>query len=163
MKTTSNYSNLILLTMIPFIIGDLYFSYKDMSCTHNPITNAKISFNLDTWLKISGYTNLAFVLFPVVSFFLSACAPSLLIIYLILAGLYVFFRFAWLVVGAVMFWGFLWPNRLCSNALNTYMWINLIYSFFTLFILCYLQQQVYELRNSQTVYKRTNERTRLNI
>lgn len=62
-----------------------------------------------------------------------------------------------------MFWGYLWPQRMCSNALNTYMWINLVYSFFTLFILCYLQQQVAELRGAQGAYKRTHERTRLNL
>lgn len=142
MRPTSNYSNLILLTMIPFIIGDLYFAYKDFSCTHDLISNTKISFDLSVWLKISGFTNLAFVLFPLMGLFLANCAPALLMIYLVFAALYVFFRFAWLVIGAVMFWGYLWPNRLCSNALHTYMWINLIYSFFTLFILCYLQQQV---------------------
>lgn len=163
MRPNPNFSNLILLTMIPFIIGDLYFAYKDFSCTHQPIVNTKIVFELDTWLKISGYTNLAYVLFPLFGYFLPSCAPALLMVYLIFAALYVFFRFAWLVVGSVMFWGYLWPNRFCSNALNTYMWINLIYSFFTLFILCYLQQQVYELRDSQTTHKRTSERTRLNI
>ena len=148
MKPTSNYSNLILLTMIPFIIGDIWFAYRDHSCAHQPITNTKIAFELDTWLKVSGYTNLVFVLFPVLSFFLTSCASGLLIAYLIFTALYVCFRFAWLVVGSVMYWGYLWPNRpMCSNALNTYMWINLIYSFFILFVLCYLQQQVFELPN----------------
>lgn len=156
MKPASNYSNLILLTMVPFIIGDLYFAYKDFSCTHQTIANTKIVFDLSTWLTVSGYTNLAFVLFPILGFFLASCAHSLLMIYIVFVAGYIFFRFAWLVVGAIMFWGYLWPNRFCSNALNTYMWINLIYSFFTLFILCYLQQQVAELRGAQSAYKKTN-------
>lgn len=163
MKPVSNYSNLILLTMLPFVAGDLYFAYKDFSCTHQPIANTNIVFGLATWLKVSGYTNLAYVLFPLLSFFLASCAQSLLMLYLVFVAAYIFFRFAWLVVGSIMFWGYLWPQRLCSNALNTYMWINLVYSFFTLFILCYLHQQVAELRGAQNNYKRTHERTRLNV
>lgn len=31
------YANLILFTMLPLIIGDFYFAYKDYSCSHLPI------------------------------------------------------------------------------------------------------------------------------
>lgn len=142
MKSVPTYPNLILFTMVPLIIGDLYFAYKDYSCSHLPIENYHIGFDLSTWLKVSGWTNLAFVILPIVSYFLSG-VPRLLIGYLIFAILYVLFRFAWLVVGALMFWGYLWPNRLCADALNTYLWMNLIYSFIICLLACYLQQLSY--------------------
>jgi hypothetical protein len=142
MKSVPAYSNLILLTMIPLIIGDLYFAYKDFSCVHIPIENAHIGFTLSTWLKVSGWTSLAFIALPIINYFLSNIT-RLLIGYLVFAILYALFRFAWLVIGAVMFWGFLWPNRFCADALNTYMWVNLIYSFIICLLTCYLQQQTF--------------------
>lgn len=142
MKSVPAYSNLILLTMIPLIIGDLYFAYKDYSCVHLPIENAHIGFDLSTWLKVSGWTSLAFIFLPIIGYFL-ASVTRLLVGYLVFAVLYAFFRFAWLVIGAVMFWGYLWPNRLCADSLNTYMWVNLIYSFIICLLTCYLQQQTY--------------------
>lgn len=140
MKAAPTYSNLILFTMVPFIIGDLYFGYKDYSCTRLPIENTKIGFGLSTWLKVSGWTSVAFIILPIVNYFLAGI-PRLLIGYLVFALLYAVFRFAWLVVGAVMFWGYLWPHNYCADSLSTYMWVNLIYSFIISLLTCYLQQQ----------------------
>lgn len=140
MKSIPTYPNLILFTMIPLIVGDIYFGYKDFSCVHLPIENTHIGFNLSIWLKISGWTNLAFVILPIINYFL-ASAPRFLTGYLVFGLLYALFRFAWLIVGGVMFWGYLWPNRLCAEALNTYVWVDLIYSFVICLMTCYLQQQ----------------------
>ena len=143
LRPSVSYVNLLFFTMLVFAIGDLYFAYTDLSCTHAWITNTKLGFGLGTWLKVSGYTNILFLLFPVLSFFLANCSQTLLLVYMVFAALYVFFRFIWLVIGAIMFWGYLSSTHLCSRGLHIYMWINLIYSFFILFFLCYNQQQVY--------------------
>lgn len=142
MKSVPTYPNLILFTMLPLIVGDLYFAYKDYSCSHLPIENVKLGFDLSTWLKISGWTNLAFIILPIINYFLAG-VPRLLIGYLVFALLYALFRFIWLIIGSIMFWGYLWPHRFCADALNTYMWVNLIYSFIISLITCYLQQQSY--------------------
>lgn len=104
MKTVPTYPNLILFTMVPLIIGDFYFAYRDYSCAHLPIEKYKISFDLSVWLKVSGWTNLAFIILPIINYFLAG-VPRMLPGYLVFGVLYVLFRFAWLVVGAVMFWG----------------------------------------------------------
>ena len=140
MKPTPVYSNLILLTMIPFIVGDLYFAYRDYSCSHLPIENTHIAIDLGAWLKVSGYTNLAYIILPILSYYLAG-VPRLLAGYLIFAVLYTLFRFAWLIVGSVMFWGYLWKWRMCADSLGTYMWVNLIYGMIMVLILCYLGQQ----------------------
>lgn len=129
--------------MIIFVIGDLYFAYNDYSCTNLWVTNTKIGFGLGTWLKVSGYTNLLFLIFPAIRYILAGCSTTLVLIYMVCISIYVFFRFIWLVIGGIMFWGYLWGLGLCSQRLNIYMWINLIYSFFLLFFLCHSQQQVY--------------------
>lgn len=129
--------------MLLFVLGDLYFGYRDQSCTSSGIINTKIGFGLGTWLKVSGYTSLLFLLFPILRYCLAFCAPPLLIVYMVFAAMYTFFRLVWLVIGAIMYWGYLWGSNLCSQGLGIYMWINLVYGFFILFYLCYHQQQVY--------------------
>lgn len=39
------------------------------------------------------------------------------------------FRFIWLIVGAIMFWGYLTPKNYCGSPVNGYMWANLIIGF----------------------------------
>ena len=142
-RPTITYSNLCFLTMLIFAIADLWFAYNDFSCTTSWIVNAKLGFGLGTWLKVSGYTNIIFLLFPLIGFFLGSLGRTLMMVYMVFAAFYVFFRFIWLVIGAIMFWGYLAGTGACSQALSTYMWINLIYSLFVLLAMCYNQQQVY--------------------
>lgn len=108
------YSNFLLLAMLLFVIGDLYFASTDKSCIHSKIINTKVGFGLDSWLRISGYTGLIFLIFPLVSCYLVNLSPSLLLIYMVFSVLYVFFKFIWFVIGAFMFWGYLWGARTCS-------------------------------------------------
>lgn len=142
-RPSITYSNICFFTMLIFAVADLYFAYNDYSCTNAWITNTKLGFGLGTWLKISGYTNLIFLLFPIIGFFLGSLGRTLMMVYMVFAALYVFFRFIWLVIGAIMFWGYLSATGMCSSGLHTYMWINLLYSFFVLLAMCYNQQQVY--------------------
>ena len=138
-----SFSSFIFFAVLLFIIGDLYFAYTDKSCTNTTITNTKIGFSLGTWLKISGYTNLLFLLVPIVGFYLVLCSPSLIIAYMVLSMVYVFFRLIWVGLGAIIFWGFLWPHRVCNQGLTVYMWINLISSLVLVGVLCYNQQHIY--------------------
>ena len=141
-RPTITYSNLCFLTMLIFAIADLWFAYNDYSCTLL-IPNLKLGFGLGTWLKVSGYTNLIFLLVPIIGFFLGSLGRPLMIAYMVFALFYTFFRFVWVVIGAIIFWGYLSNPPLCTSSLHTYMWINLIYSIFVLLAMCYNHQQVY--------------------
>lgn len=66
-----------------------------------------------------------------------------MIAYMVFTALYVFFRFLWLALGGIIFWGYLWRSSGLSHDLSVYMWINLVYSFLILLFLCFNQQQVY--------------------
>jgi hypothetical protein len=135
--------NLYLYTILIFVIGDLYFAHNDHTCTNVWISNTNLGMRLGTWLKISGWTNFLFILFPIASICLAYCAPFLLIVYMVFATMYALFRFVWLVIGGIMFWGYLWGTGYCSTGISLYMWINLIYGFFILFYLCHHQQTAY--------------------
>ena len=47
--------------------------------------------------------------------------------------LYNLFNFSWLVVGAVMFWGYITNLRLCETSIQVYMYILLIINFLGIF------------------------------
>ena len=149
-------STLCFFTILIFVIGDLYFAYNDHTCTTSWVVNAKVGFGLGTWLKVSGYTSFLFILFPIASFVLASCIPPLLIVYMTFAAMYAFFRLIWLVIGGIIYWGYLWGTGTCAPGLSLYMWINLIYGFFIVFALCYHQQNVYHgsslLTRSRTIF-----------
>jgi hypothetical protein len=53
-------------------------------------------------------------------------------VHAILGGILAIFRFAWLIVGAVLYWGYLNKHHYCSNAVRGYMFANLILGFILL-------------------------------
>ena len=97
------------------------------------IQNTSISFNLQTWLLVDGYLMLALCAYLLLAAIGSAisegCGACLLVVYMVFSVLYGLFRMAWLIIGAVMFWGYLQPNNMCSGPLNSYMWALLIINF----------------------------------
>lgn len=105
--------NYITLAMIPFILLDLYYGYNEHTCSDLMISNTSISFPMRTWLKVSGYTNLLVVLIPILIYLLPTFGITFALINILYTAVWGFFRLAWLVVGAIMFIGFLWPNNHC--------------------------------------------------
>lgn len=81
------------------------------------------------WMQVRAYTNLGFL---IILFILAVIAifkkkslwpVKAFTAFLIIALL---FQLAWLIVGAVMFWGYLWPASICVDSVNTYLWASLI-------------------------------------
>jgi hypothetical protein len=62
--------------------------------------------------------------------------------YVIYFSLWTFFRIAWLIVGAIMFIGYLAPRGLCAFGFSFYMWINLIVSTIQLILLGVIQRNI---------------------
>jgi hypothetical protein len=149
------YTNYILLTFIPFIIADLYYAYHEGTCVDHKIDNTKISFPLRLWLKVSGYTNLFLFILPLLTYLVPTCGATILLVHSLYFFLFIFFRFAWLVVGAIMFWGYLWPHRFCASGFNSYMWVNLIVGFLQILLLFFFQR---EFKN-QVEVERTKQRS----
>ena len=128
----------ITIFMLPFIVCDLYFSYNNTSaCLDQQLQNYSISFTLRTWLQVEGYGNLAVL----VAFLLAALASLIsaefggVLLICTICGLvfYSIFRLAWLIIGAIMFWGQLYPAGTCDRTISDYMFALLIISFIGVF------------------------------
>lgn len=121
---------LLCLVALPFVIGDLYFAFENPKCVRLPISNTKISFNLSTWLKVNGLLSLMLMLL-LLGLALAIWRTTsnnyqhLFFGYLITLTFTAAFRICWTIVGAIMFWGFLYPSR-CESNLNAYMFATLI-------------------------------------
>lgn len=122
----------VVIVALPFIVCDLYFGYQQNFCTLIPANDAGISITLSTWLLVYGYFALTMLLL-----FLMACArvccnleaAHLLIWYALLDQLASLFRFCWMIVGAIMFWGYLYPKNLCNDSTGGYMYTRLVLGF----------------------------------
>jgi hypothetical protein len=149
-------TNYVLLSFVPFIIADLYYAYHEETCGLTKIANTSIFFPIRTWLKVSGYTSLLLLALPLMSFLVPTCGPTMWAVYAIYLTLWAFFRLAWLIVGGIMFIGYLWPNHLCASGFSTYMWINLIVSLIQLIMLGILQREVKAYMDNERLRQRVS-------
>lgn len=91
---------------LPFIIANLIFANDD-ACTLDP--NTGMPFTLKTWLEVDGYLRLAMIALLIVIAII-ACIDEKYIVkmfvgYIIVLIIYSLFELAWLIIGALMFWG----------------------------------------------------------
>ena len=117
---------------LPFIVVDLVYAASGNPCTTLPVPN--ISFTLRTWLEVDGGLRLAFVgLFLLVAIIACCsidCALKIFVCTLILLIVYSLFNLSWLIVGAVMFWGYLNDQPGCNSTdVAGYMFAVLILGF----------------------------------
>lgn len=99
---------------------------------------------MSTWLLVDGYAKLGMFVFVViwvllVMFFVSQESAggtvSVSCCFFCVVILYSIFNFAWLVVGAVMFWGaIVTVSGFCSSGFLAYMYIVLIWGFLGIFV-----------------------------
>jgi hypothetical protein len=125
-----------------FATLNLFFAYNDKSC----VQQMTFPFSLQTWLLVDGYMELAvscelFLIF-VFKMLLLWCIKEeqlsktfikfMAIFSVVTAVNYmlgIMFRFAWMIIGAIIFWGQLNIQEQCSQSwrgISTYMWIYLI-------------------------------------
>lgn len=134
--------NYLTLAMIPFILLDLYYGYNEQTCTDLMIRNTSISFPMRTWLKVSGFTSMLVILIPILIYLLPTFGITFALINIVYTAVWGFFRLAWLIVGAVMFIGFLWPNNHCEKTFSIYMWVNLVVGAIQLIMLAMAQREI---------------------
>ena len=117
---------------LPFIVCDLYFGYEQNFCTLIPANDVGINLTLRTWLLVSGYLALSMMLLLfllIIKVIANVESAHLLIWYYLLYELVSLFNFCWIIVGAVMFWGYLYPKNLCNDSVGVYMYARLVLGF----------------------------------
>jgi len=129
---------LVAVVLLPFIVCDLYFGFTDSICLNERIQNFQISFTGNVWIVTQGLFDLGSIIAYtglVIGFFCSKNLPLTLQWTFGLLILATAFRFTWFVVGACLYWGYLWPSSLCMPNLNVYMFIMLIINMLFMFLL----------------------------
>ncbi len=135
----------LLIFFIPWIVCNLVFADKNDECLKQELDN--ISITLQTWLQVDAYCmigllGIVLLIAIVVCLDLKTLAKITGFCGIITFVLYSIFRFAWLIVGAVMFWGELDKDGTCGNSLTIYMYIVLIFGFVGIFTNCCLGKGV---------------------
>jgi uncharacterized membrane protein len=111
------------------MVSNLYYGYNDNICLDEKIQNYRIVFTMGTWMIVQGYVDVG----TISIYLILGCAMFSL---RALSGVYrtftfillitTLFRIAWFIVGAIMYWGYLWPASLCKPNINVYMFVMLI-------------------------------------
>ena len=117
----------------PFIICDLVFGYNDDSCVD--VYPENISFmNMKIYLLVSGYFALSMITIILANCFIANGNEGDNIV--LIAFLSIIFHISrvflviWNIIGAVIFWGTLNKQNLCSKSVNAYLFVSLIIKLF---------------------------------
>ena len=121
------------VTMLPFVVCDLFFGYNNTSsCLDQSLTDLNLDITLRTWLLVMGWVDfgllVAFFLVMIGSCIKDQLGGCLMILTIISIIFYSCFRSAWIIIGAVMFWGSLLQSGNCDDTISSYMWAMLIMS-----------------------------------
>ncbi len=113
----------ILTLIIPFMVGDLYFGFKEQPCLDQKFGGLHIG--IGKWLLVSGFMLLSIIL----SLIMAPCIIKSnvgLCLSITIVLLFAFFFIAWTIIGAVIFWRYLEPDHLCDDNLTVYLWGRII-------------------------------------
>lgn len=112
---------------LPFIIADLIYANNDTTCVNEPVNN--MSLTLKTWLEVDAYVKIGVICYFICAFiynYVIVCTPLAFICVTLFMLLFGLFNFAWIIVGAVLFWGDLDQRHICDQSLTAYMYAILI-------------------------------------
>lgn len=117
------FSLLIVIIMTPIIVSDLYFGFSDTSCSREQPDELEISLRL--YLLVSGFTGLSAMLSLIVGVCMFSeegilCCSSTIMVIIAL------FNLIWNILGAIVFWGYIYGNGTCDKSFSTYMFVSLI-------------------------------------
>lgn len=124
----------ILLTLIfsvPLIICDLYFAYSNNSCLE--IYPKNLNINMKLYLQVSAYCSIFGILFIIITVCSfkpgeeNLCGMITLNLFSYISKA---FGLIWHILGAVIYWGTLYPNNECSRNISTYLFISLVIKLF---------------------------------
>ncbi len=129
----------LLLFVFPFLLGDLYFSNNHISCQNE---KTPVGITLSTWLEVSGYSIFCQIILigALMILFIRNLDPGF---YTGLFGVcYCIFSFVWLIIGCVIYWVYINPEKICDSYMTKYMTLRLtigLTSVFVLFVISIIQ------------------------
>lgn len=124
---------IIIFIMSPIIFCDLYFGFTDSSCSREQPDELAITLKL--YLLVSGFVGLSAMIGILTG--ISCFEPNEISetgICFICCGSVAFicatlFNIVWNILGAVVFWGYIYGNGNCNKTFSTYVFVSLIIKF----------------------------------
>lgn len=125
------------ICMLPFIICDFYFAFANpITCQHDSSKFMK-DLNLTIWLAVCASCGSVGYLYTVTLFcffqanILKETKNKSLTKYFTALR---YFSLIWLIVGSVLFWRDIEPQKNCSKSITNYLYTKLIWGFVSFFI-----------------------------
>jgi hypothetical protein len=117
------------ICIFPLIVCDLYFGFTNDPCLLEHPSN--LNFKLKSYLLVSGFIGIInFIIYSVsscISIYLNAEEiTQMMVICITFKICMVIFYIVWNILGAVLFWGYIYPNDKCNTELSTYLFVSLI-------------------------------------
>jgi hypothetical protein len=127
-KLTSCFVCLLIMFGLPLAIFDLYYGFKNNECVNSYSPDLEI--NMETYLKVSGIISISFIALLVVDLLCIINNDNisfwLYIINIIAVSFMQLFTIIWNVLGAVVFWTYVYKEGVCDRSTNTYIFVSLV-------------------------------------
>lgn len=124
------FSLLVIVILSPIIICDLYFGFTDTTCSSEKPDELAMSMKL--YLIVSGFLGLSGMIIILIG---TAFFDQYKISELGICGLFcgtigllcmIIFNLIWNILGAIVFWGYLYGNGDCDKTFSIYLFVSII-------------------------------------
>jgi hypothetical protein len=121
-----------LLTLImPCVVCDLFFAITDKTCVNENVANI----NLKQYLLGTGIFAFSIIVINIISLFtISGINNELCILFMYIVNIIgTIFTIIWNIIGAVIFWGTIYKENICSSQVSTYLFVVLIFRLLSIY------------------------------
>lgn len=129
---------ILLIIFIPLIICDIYYGFSNVSCVKEKPTNLDLTLKL--YLLLSGFVNLLLLFIAIITIISINELDDNNIAYIFTIGnsyLCCIFNLLWNIIGAILFWGFIYESSVCRIDTSTYIFISIIIKLLLAFMFIY--------------------------
>jgi hypothetical protein len=116
---------LFIILVFPIIICDMYYAYNDDSCVNEYPKN--LNMNMKQYLLGCAYSSI--ITMAMICIILCIASKENIEIFKncgCLSYIMKMFTLIWHILGAIIFWGTLYPEKLCTNSPSSYFFASLI-------------------------------------
>lgn len=124
------FSLLVIVILSPIIICDLYFGFTDTTCSSEK--PYELAMTMKLYLIVSGFLGLSGMIIILIG---TAFFDQYKISELGICGLFcgtigllcmIIFNLIWNILGAIVFWGYLYGNGDCDKTFSIYLFVSII-------------------------------------
>jgi len=120
----------IVITLIPLIVCDIYFGFIDNYCI-NEMPNG-LNYTLKLYLLVSGFMELIWLIVGIYTICLLSITNNDITKFVYVNQFINFgliFNLIWNILGAVTFWGSIYNKGICNSTTSTYIYVSLVIKF----------------------------------